>query len=506
MHHALEIQEILANIIGHYRPSYGSGEKSDLAALARTCRTFKEPALDVLWEVLHNLSPIAQCLPEASHRPLSLDEYSFTRPLTQDEWDNLRSYTCRIQSIYNFHRGLDWESVSTFLIPPFAGSLFPNLRSLHCTFTKKSMPLLHLPLPSLVSLDIKFENLHVFQNSLQSFPKFSPKIRRLCIHVYELEATFGKFEPNYIRRWENLRSLDCPQILLDMDELVHFSRMPALTWLSFTLSATFPPSGSDPHLVFSTLHDLRLKSESLEPISRLLSQTRLATITTLATYIDTCPSKHELSSFFAAVQTSDAGRTVENLWLIQSSPSSNVALSEDLLLRLQELLPCVAFSNLRCIKLNIAWKVGLTDSDLLALASTWPYIEHLAINADFGWNTPGGITPNGLLQLLQTCRSLSRISLAIDTQGYTEMPASGSLANPGLTLPPTFYINVLDSVIEADSVPAVAAFLAGIAPCWYFYFSAWDGFEMARPPNWDVYKDRWNDVYRLANEAISPRA
>lgn len=59
MHHALEIQEILLIIFGQCHPP-------DTAALARTCRAFKEPALDVLWEVLCDLSPLAQCLPEAS--------------------------------------------------------------------------------------------------------------------------------------------------------------------------------------------------------------------------------------------------------------------------------------------------------------------------------------------------------------------------------------------------------------------------------------------------------
>ncbi|KAF8550069.1 hypothetical protein OG21DRAFT_1469182 [Imleria badia] len=61
MHHALEIQEILLNIFGHCHPD-------DLPSLARTCRGFKEPALDVLWEELDNLSPLVRCLPEASHQ------------------------------------------------------------------------------------------------------------------------------------------------------------------------------------------------------------------------------------------------------------------------------------------------------------------------------------------------------------------------------------------------------------------------------------------------------
>lgn len=59
MYHALEIQEILLNILGHCH-------LPELSTLARTCHTFKEPALNVLWEELDDLSPLARCLPEVS--------------------------------------------------------------------------------------------------------------------------------------------------------------------------------------------------------------------------------------------------------------------------------------------------------------------------------------------------------------------------------------------------------------------------------------------------------
>lgn len=61
------VQEILLNIFGHCRlPTW---QASDLLALAITYRTFKEPALDVLWEELYDSSPfqLVRCLPEAAH-------------------------------------------------------------------------------------------------------------------------------------------------------------------------------------------------------------------------------------------------------------------------------------------------------------------------------------------------------------------------------------------------------------------------------------------------------
>lgn len=70
MHHALEIEEILANIFCSFAPRVSLTEQAaapDLAALARTCRTFREPALDLLWRALVDSSPLARCLPHACY-------------------------------------------------------------------------------------------------------------------------------------------------------------------------------------------------------------------------------------------------------------------------------------------------------------------------------------------------------------------------------------------------------------------------------------------------------
>ena len=87
MHHALEIPEILLNIFGHCHPSLSSRYRATpdlrLSALARTCRTFKEPALDVLWENLDDLSPLVRCVPEASFELCMENEFHDLFPSTQ---------------------------------------------------------------------------------------------------------------------------------------------------------------------------------------------------------------------------------------------------------------------------------------------------------------------------------------------------------------------------------------------------------------------------------------
>jgi hypothetical protein len=368
------------------------------------------------------------------------------------------------------------------------------------------MPLLHLPLPSLDCLDVKFKNPDLFENSLESFAKFSPNIRTISIRIQQPVNTFSKIEPSYICRWRNLCAVICPQLALDVDALVHLSRMPALTRLNFSLSATLPTS--DSLLCFSNLHGLTLHSKSLDPISRLLSQTRLPVIANFIAYIHSYPSKRELTSFLAGVPTSNVDHTIETLHLTQSfPPSNNVLRSEAPPLGLEDLRPWMAFRNLRSIQLNIEWNVNLTDTQVLMLASAWPKLEILEINRDWGWNSLGGITPGGLVQLLQACRSLCEVALALDTQGYTESCPSQAPASLGLTLP-CFEINVVDSIVEAESVSAVAAFFSGIATCSKsdYTFNAWCGEPMEEFPNMEDYAELWDDVLDRVDAAVSRRS
>lgn len=70
MHRALQTQEIILRTFCHCFPTESDGihkrhSTADLAALARTCRIFKEPALDVLWSELIDLSPLPRCVPDA---------------------------------------------------------------------------------------------------------------------------------------------------------------------------------------------------------------------------------------------------------------------------------------------------------------------------------------------------------------------------------------------------------------------------------------------------------
>ena len=402
---------------------------------------------------------------------------------------------------------LNWESVGTFLNPPTTQPLFPNLRYLRASgLTEiKIKHFLCMPFPSLISLEVGYQREDAssrLQGSLESFSKFSPNLRRLTLDMHQLDITFINFFSSYICRWQDLHTVHCDRVPLDMDALAHLSRMPALTRLRCMPSDTFPPFDSP--IFLANLHDLSLYSESLDPISQLLSRVRLPAIVRFMAQVNCRPSNHAFSLFLAGVQASVIGNTIQAL-KFEDVDVSGMDDEEDTEddprpgLGFEDLQPYMAFSNLRRIDLELSWDVCLTDNELLTLTSAWPHLEQIFINEEQGWGMVSGITPNGLLHLLHKCRSLREIALTINTHGYTEF--CKSRASLGSTLPSIFYIDVLESHIEAESVPAIAAFLAAIAPRPNFFFYAHDGLHGRRKD--DDSKALWHEAYRRANLALT---
>ena len=386
-----------------------------------------------------------------------------------------------------------------FLDPPATEPLFQNLRSLSCECTEKAMPLLRLPLPSLVHIHLWLKHPRGPPNPLESFSSFSPDIRTIFVGRHGPDS-FTEIEPNALSRWQNLSCVAYYSVALNMVDLAHLSRIPTLTRLECALRVTWP--ASDSPLDFTKLQILGLHSHSLETISQLLSQIRLPVITSLQARIEDRPSSQVLASFLAGVSTSNSGDTVEILRLDQWHRFNGDALREAASPDFEGLQPYMKFRNLRKMKLNVTCDVALADSGLLALASAWPMLECFDVNAEWGWNTTGGITPGGLTQLLQTCPSLTEITVCLDTRGYTEVPPSHVLKNLGLTLSPELWINVVNSAIEVECLPAVAAFFCALATCFNtrFCFLAWSCYPFLDPP--DVYEKRWLWVERQIHDAL----
>ncbi|KAG9316255.1 hypothetical protein JVU11DRAFT_2283 [Chiua virens] len=561
MHPALQLDEILFNIFSRCDPPLGlikqyntrrCSEKTfsgvvGLVALARTC-TFKEPALDVLWSELLDLTPLARCLPQVCYRTtrghnagstltghasqrshVSTPEwYSFHRPLEQHEWDTLRSYTRRVRSIRDFKGALDADCVRTFLNPPNSEPLFPRLRylrfvSLFSTYSNDTTPLLYQPFPSLISVEFlnSFSSLSVLQTFLGSSPRDSPNIERLSVRVSrDGNDAVDRVVSDYICRWSNPRIVLCDHITLNIDAITHLSCTPNLTQLKFTLGEIILPDRITTlqELCFDRLQTLHVYCASLSLVSKLLGRIRLPVITDFVVEFKINPSKQQLASIFTYLQSSVSDSITKFCLVQRRFPSRlDVADASGLVLVYDDLRPTMAFRNLRHFELNLQWNVGLTGDDLLGLTAAWPCLEGLLINREWGWRRDlNGVTPEGMVRLLQTCPSLSQLALAIDTRscdnGCLKAPPSSSCSHPTRRSNPThsFSIDFLDSVITPAAVPAMAAFLADTVPSDLLSFTArnrcyvgFNGFSAIVRRREHI--TMWREVLTQANEAIERR-
>ncbi|OJA11048.1 hypothetical protein AZE42_07184 [Rhizopogon vesiculosus] len=68
MHQALFISEILVEIFSHVKDIFESWNpgtelwRESLAVLARMCKAFHDPAMDLLWADMDNLEPLLGCV------------------------------------------------------------------------------------------------------------------------------------------------------------------------------------------------------------------------------------------------------------------------------------------------------------------------------------------------------------------------------------------------------------------------------------------------------------
>ena len=527
MHHALHIGEILFNVFGHCyytNPSQAverSRSTADLAALARTCRTFKEPALDVLWSELIDLSPLAFCLPEChrssgnvllffilmhfSHAFVS-QCYSFSRPRNDAEWDTLRSYTRRVWCIVSFSspKGyLDPTCISTTFNPPLVDPLFPNLRFLKWQGGIATLPVMHFSVPLLTSLDIRSaprEDVSVYTHLLNTLVPRCSNIRKVRIQV-TANVQFGETVYCHLRTWNKLQVIHCHDFPMPVDVIPHVSHISTLLWLSFSLHTPSPTLISPPTspLTFSQLAFLEMASESLDSVTSLIAQIRLPAVRVLIATFTTRPARATVTSYLSTLNTTCTSNSLTDLRLLNlrtsiahiSPPIDDTP--QDDRLTLDDLRPCMAFRNLRALHINLEWSIDLTDADLLALVSAWPNIQHLVINDRWGWRTTHGITLNGLVQILQRCRFLWELCIALDTENVTD--TSGPLDVDVSSRNP-FRLNVADSLIRPEPASALRTLLS------VFEFShnsdrflAWAGSEMEGMPGADTFRHLWRSVF-----------
>ncbi|KAG2049499.1 hypothetical protein BDR06DRAFT_1023865, partial [Suillus hirtellus] len=151
MHQALLIPEVLLEIFAHVNtiPSIQTAPTQKLlAALARTCKIFHEPAMDLLWTEIHGLEPLLGCVtrlhPMIYHSDTRWDDSDEpwakgVEPLSAHEAHQFLRHSSRIRIL-----NIKSEHPHLLSVIPAEACVFPRLKSLSLSTTYLNLFLPHI--------------------------------------------------------------------------------------------------------------------------------------------------------------------------------------------------------------------------------------------------------------------------------------------------------------------------------------------------------------------------
>ncbi|KAJ3544149.1 hypothetical protein NM688_g5773 [Phlebia brevispora] len=463
MHRCLAIEEILRAIFAYARSNGASlfeaasqanhGGPFSMAdlhtldfktvlALALTCRTFQEPALDQLWKEQWGFKNLISLMPDdlwvlSTSGGRRLGQMDFVREPVASDWTRFDYYIDRVKRFdvvpFGGHFRVILPVPSGRIFSAFRAraktSILPNLTSLH--WSTGITPAgcandFHIFLPSSVSsftLDIMPEpNLQANQPApdeylnLSQVPVLCPSLTEFSISGYEVSARLVAQIATVLSSLRNLVSFSMlSHTSFPHDAIAALGTLPLLQHLAITVQSNqnHPDNPlldrsvcSTPRATFASLKDLELTAESPLSCAHALKIMSLPTLQRLTISV---MSARMLRSILEEVAASCSPQVLQELRISDTSygefdmPEPNFHAIDDLKL-LKE------FRNLSLLRISCPLK--LKDVDMESIPSWWPALESLSLG-QCGWEAPK-ITLSGLAALAGGCPNLNNLDLAFD--------------------------------------------------------------------------------------------
>lgn len=475
MHRCLEVYELAARIAEACAPYYGDftdeGDKHKLGtvcALARTCRTLQEPALNVLWYFQFGFQNLVNCMPGDLRRTIDFSLYE-ARGTAEHLWYDESVSLCCIAPIqlislmiFNFQRfvastnvvQVDWERfdfyakrVRRLMYNQYCGSLewppgvradhiiqkfqelkgsplLPNVQSIRWSIrTLQGVSLDSLKVlftPTLTSLSLNYE---LFKKR-QKLPE--DVIAAIPSHCLRLQHLSLKFVPGVL----NLESLPAilrkcgtlQRLTLDVIDLhgvldpflSELATVAKLYELGLTTSRSYIDTQNIAHpFRFPSVKVLRLHSTDALSITSVLEGCDFPSLTELSI---SPPRRFALRLISESISSNIAHDTLQSLTVYYRGSMSWNEVEVAACSVFDSLQPLLIFRNLRHLHIEIKHKVNisLTDADLERLAQAWPHLRHLRILPGDKRNSRGALpTYRGLVSLVRHCPHLNTLAILI---------------------------------------------------------------------------------------------
>ncbi|KAG2156171.1 hypothetical protein DEU56DRAFT_876054 [Suillus clintonianus] len=397
--------------------------RTTLAALARTCRTFKEPALDILWKHVYGFKPLISCLPEGVGINSMQGNFTLKRTPVIRECNISGQYAQRIRHLTIESTDLDVMDdrvVQTLMFGPPPTLLLPNLRRLDWGDSRDCfIPLLRTLLrPTISSLSLDdWKPSFAKSGLLASLRGRCPSIRTFsCLYWGNSQGTSDVIRET-VCGWREL--VDLRTGILNAQALFHVASLSSLKSLHFrtcglddiqpNLTPTFTcqlndvsiaaPTSSVLTRLLRNVHSIPCRSVLLcvEKTGAELPYDPLD-IPDLIVSLSECflPDLEQLTVEF---DSQFEGFTIEGL----TDPLS--ALDFDVF------APLLSFGRLTILDLSCFCISAIDDDSLKIMAQSWPQLEEFYFGGGILWLVPPSLTFIGLVHLIQHCRRLHTIQM-----------------------------------------------------------------------------------------------
>ncbi|KAJ7175024.1 hypothetical protein C8R43DRAFT_943295 [Mycena crocata] len=456
--------EVLHIIFSHLGSVVDSKKASaDVAAVARTCKTFLDPALDILWSFQDGLVPALRCLPgdswDCSGEAKDDNTFiKFRRPLRATDWERPRIYWSRIRNLYvSDSPPISSDVYQMLLLCCPNPTLFPNLQRISCCEQDNIIPNLIFPLlsPQILSISLVPGGSIADQSLLPLLGVKCPDLEDLNFRA----DSRCHFKPAVLRsiflslsEIRHLESLVIPNI--DSTILEHIARLPSLKSLH----------ESQPY--FQALEDLALYSTIPQAAIALLSGAPSRPLTDLNIIFEKAfPDARTVAQLYSTIATHCSEATLECLCLDDSFLDSK---NEDMpsfrelqryMVNSATLRLLFPFHNLTTITLRPYFGFDLDDVTLTDMAEAWPQVEELTLTFSMDQHLSPirtHVSLMGIHAIATHCAHLRKLDLFFDA---SEIPV------PRLDVPTQTSLVELDVQCSPISASApVATFLTGLFP------------------------------------------
>ncbi|KAJ7658603.1 hypothetical protein DFH06DRAFT_1327184 [Mycena polygramma] len=428
MHDCLKITELVDTICSKFDCSYGE-DRSALAAAARTCTNFKDPALDHLWRAANLGNLLTYCMPSDLWTVEGFGQWcpaTQLRPICDSDWQSVSLYAPRIRTLTSGRGSRDrWslEAIFPALSLAFPESLLHNLQDLQWYHYDFDFHYIRIFLrPSLTKIS--------FHLSTISHCSLLPSLGERCPKLTDISIAAGPgldLRPlsRFVARLSLAETICVPW--LEQDAVEHLSKLPTLKSLTMgRLPEAVAASAAAIAPAFAGLRHLSLEDGMHADVTQFLQMCRDVPLETLNVALRHFAPTADIHTFLTAITASVSHSTLTRLRFDGGSysfhkPTSGVhPVHPDTI----ELLLC--FNNLTSLHVTSVLGFDLDDDTVSRMARAWPRMESLYLAGRLFFAPRPRTTLASLYVIARHCPRIFALTLAFDG---SDVP-SPSPANP----------------------------------------------------------------------------